>query len=86
MNTFQQYADSTGGTSAARAALVLDDAQIRSASADQLSAPGRYQPYLDSTGGSSVASAERVFETAADAAPARGVGVASAQSQEHAAR
>lgn len=85
-STFQQYADSTGGTSAARAALVLDDAQIRSASADQLSAPGRYQPYLDSTGGSSVASAERVFETAADAAPARGVGVASAQSQEHAAR
>ena len=81
---FQRYADSTGGSSAARAAFVLDHARIPSASADQRSARGRFQPYLDSTGGSSVASAERAFESAGDAAPARGVALATVQPQEHA--
>ena len=85
-SSFQRYADSTGGSSAARAAFVLDHAQSHLASTDQLSARDRFQPYADSTGGSSVASAERVFEAAGDAAPARGVGLASAQPQEHVAR
>ena len=63
-STFQRYADSTGGNSAARAAFILDHAQIRPAFADQLAARGRFQPYLDSTGGSSVASAERALDAA----------------------
>ncbi len=85
-SSFQRYSDSTGGSSAARAAFLLDHAQSHLASADQLPARGRFQPYADSTGGSSMAGAERVFEAAGDPAPARGVGLASAQSQEDAAR
>jgi hypothetical protein len=82
----QHYADSTGGSSAAHAAFLLEHAQVHPESADQVLARARFQPYVDSTGGSSAASAERVFEAAADVAPARGIGVASAQPQEHAAR
>jgi hypothetical protein len=84
--TFQRYADSTGGSSAARAAFDLDHAQTRLASADQVAAHGRFQPTLDSTGGGSAASAERVFEAAVDVAPAHGIGLAAIRPQDPAAR
>ena len=83
---FQRYADSTGGNSAARAAFILDHAQIHPAFADQLAARGRFQPYLDSTGGSSVASAERALDAAEGAPPTRAVALDSTRPQEHAAR
>jgi hypothetical protein len=56
-------ADSTGGSSAARAGLLLAHAQARTDSADRLAAHHTFQPWADSTGGSSEARAGHDLST-----------------------
>ena len=66
-------ADSTGGSSAARAAFLLEHARDGSAAAGQLASRGRFQPYPDSTGGSSVIHQARSVDALRD----RGLSLAS---------
>ena len=66
------HADSTGGSSAARAALLLEHARNGSAAVGQLGSLGQFQPYPDSTGGSSATRPARALVSSADARGDRG--------------
>ena len=59
-------ADSTGGSSAARAAFLLEHASDESAAVGPLASRGQFQPYADSTGGSSAIRQAHAFDALRD--------------------
>ena len=70
-------ADSTGGSSAARAAFLLEHARDASTAVGQLASRGQFQPYPDSTGGSSATRRARAIASPVDALRDRGPSLAS---------
>ncbi len=62
-----RHADSTGGDSAERAALLLEHARDGSTAVSQLGGRDMFQPYPDSTGGSSITRPAFILVSSVDA-------------------